>query len=159
MATNYSNEIKALVIQENFLENPMNVMKEICLTIQRFDYQCEHKRNDSGEVYGATEPVILDFSIRVNSPRHSRPYYSALVSNERFRYSFLFNATFGPTERLADYEDGMVIEGYVVHVEEDYVTKAAADGADRQILLNVKLQVCSVTYLGRENHLTNTFIQ
>ena len=159
MATLYSNELRAVVINDNFLETPQSVMRENCLTVQHFDYQCERKRNESGEVYGAMEPVILSFSIRVNSPRHSRAYYSALISNEHYYYSFIFNATYDANQRLEDFEDGMVVDAYVVHVDEEYVTRAVGEGADKQILLNVKLQVCGVTYAGKENHLRSLFIQ
>ena len=161
MATLYSNELKALVVPENFLENPKNVLKENCLTVQHFDYECEHKRNASGEVYGPTEPVILKFSIRVNSPRHARVFYTNLVSNAYYNYSFLFNATFNSFQRLSDYEDGMVINGYVVNVEEDYISLHNEAGESNQILLNVTLLVRSVTYMGREekNNYQSVFIQ
>ena len=108
------------MVPDNFLDNPINVLKENCLTVQHFDYECEHKRNDSGEVYGATKPVILEFSIRVNSPRHARMFYRRLISNEHFCFSFLFNITYGANERMSGYDDGMVVDGYVVHVEETF---------------------------------------
>ena len=133
MATLLSNELKAVVVPDNFLDNPINVLKENCLTVQHFDYECEHKRNDSGEVYGATKPVILEFSIRVNSPRHARMFYRRLISNEHSC-------------------------GYVVHVEETYTTKVD-DNGDKQMMLNVTLQVRSVIYLGRENNFKSTFIE
>ena len=120
MVTLYSNELKALMIAEDFLENPLNVMKEQCLTVQHFDYLCEHKRNASGEVYGSTEPVILKFTVRVNSPMHTKVFYNNIFSNSHNNYSFLFNATFNANQRLADYEDGMVVNGYVVSVEEKH---------------------------------------
>ena len=44
MATLLSNELKAVVVPDNFLDNPINVLKENCLTVQHFDYECEHKR-------------------------------------------------------------------------------------------------------------------
>ena len=158
MATLLSNELKAVVVPDNFLDNPINVLKENCLTVQHFDYECEHKRNDSGEVYGATKPVILEFSIRVNSPRHARRFYRRLISNERSCFSFLFNITYGANERMSGYDDGMVVDGYVVHVEETYTTKVD-DGGDKQMMLNVTLQVRSVIYLGRENNFKSTFIE
>ena len=34
MATLYSNELKAVVVMENFLENPKNVLKEKCLVCE-----------------------------------------------------------------------------------------------------------------------------
>jgi hypothetical protein len=156
---NLSNELKAVVVPDNFLDNPINVLKENCLTVQHFDYLCEHKRNDSGEVYGATKPVILQFTIRVNSPRHARTFYRRLISNEHTCFSFLFNVTYGQNDRMSNYEDGMVIDGYVVHVEETYSTVVEDDGSDKQMLLNVTLQVRSVTYLGRENNFQSKFIE
>ena len=158
MATLLSNELKAVVVPDNFLDNPINVLKENCLTVQHFDYECEHKRNDSGEVYGATKPVILEFSIRVNSPRHARMFYRRLISNEHSCFSFLFHITYGATERMSGYDDGMVVDGYVVHVEETYTTKVD-DNGDKQMMLNVTLQVRSVIYLGRENNFKSTFIE
>ena len=158
MATLLSNELKAVVVPDNFLDNPINVLKENCLTVQHFDYECEHKRNDSGEVYGATKPVILEFSIRVNSPRHARMFYRRLISNEHSCFLFLFNITYGANERMSGYDDGMVVDGYVVHVEETYTTKVD-DNGDKQMMLNVTLQVRSVIYLGRENNFKSTFIE
>lgn len=161
MATLYSNELKAFVVAEDFLDNPMNVLKENCLTVQHFDYQCEHKRNASGEVYGPTEPVILKFTVRVNSPKHAKVFYSNLLSNSYFNYSFLFNATFNANQRLGDYEDGMVVNGYVVSVEENYSTGKNQTGEDEQILLDVTILARSVTYMGREeqNNYTSVFVQ
>ena len=161
MAILYSNELKAFVVAEDFLENPMSVLKENCLTVQHFDYQCEHKRNASGEVYGPTEPVILKFTVRVNSPKHAKVFYSNLLSNSYFNYSFLFNATFNANQRLGDYEDGMVVNGYVVSVEENYSTEKNQTGEDEQILLDVAILARSVTYLGREeqNNYTSVFVQ
>jgi len=161
MARLYSNELKALVVPENFLDNPMNVLKEHCLTIQHFDYRCEHKRNESQEVYGPTEPVILKFTVRVNAPAHARVFYHNLVSNSYADYSFLFNATFNGNQRLNDYEDGMVVNGYVVSVEEQYSSEKNRAGEDEQILLDVTILARSVTYLGREeqNNYKTVFIQ
>ena len=161
MAVLYSNELKAIVVAEDFLENPMSVLKENCLTVQHFDYQCEHKRNASGEVYGPTEPVILKFTVRVNSPKHAKVFYSNLLSNSYFNYSFIFNATFNANQRLGDYEDGMVVNGYVVSVEENYSTGKNQTGEDEQILLDVTILARSVTYMGREeqNNYTSVFIQ
>jgi hypothetical protein len=150
MAKLFSNELKAIVVPEDFLENPKNVLKENCLVVQHFDYQAEHKRNSAGEVYGPTEPVMLKLTIRINSPRHAKVFYSNLLNNAPFNYSFLFNATFNANQRLADYEDGMVVNGYVVSVEENYSANRGITGEEEQILLDVTLLTRSVTYVGRE---------
>lgn len=159
MATLYSNELKAVVVMENFLENPLNVMKENCMTVQHFNYECEHKRNEAGEIYGAINPVMLEFTVRVNSPRQARAFYKELVSNEHSNYSFLFNVTYNENQRLNTYEDGMVVNGYIVHIEENYTTAAHEDGSNTQIELSVKLLSRSVTYLGADNNYKSIFIQ
>ena len=160
MATLYSNELKAVVLQEDFLENPLNVMKEKCQTVQHFDYQCEHKRNESGEVYGATEPVILKFTIRVNSPHHAKVFYQRLMLSGHYEYSLLFNVTYDANQRLSDYEDGMIVDGYVVGVEERYTSQTGNAGSDKQMLLDIEVLVRSTIYLGREeqNNYKNVFI-
>ena len=158
-ATLYSNELKAVVVMENFLENPLNVMKENCMTVQHFNYECEHKRNEAGEIYGAINPVMLEFTVRVNSPRQARAFYKELVSNEHSNYSFLFNVTYNENQRLSTYEDGMVVNGYIVHIEENYTTAAQQDGSNTQIELSVKLLSRSVTYLGADNNYKSIFIQ
>lgn len=159
MATFYSNELKAVVVMENFLENPLNVMKENCMTVQHFNYECEHKRNEAGEIYGAINPVMLEFTVRVNSPRQARAFYKELVSNEHSNYSFLFNVKYNENQRLNTYEDGMVVNGYIVHIEENYTTAAQQDGSNTQIELSVKLLSRSVTYLGADNNYKSIFIQ
>ena len=159
MATFYSNELKAVVVMENFLENPLNVMKENCMTVQHFNYECEHKRNEAGEIYGAINPVMLEFTVRVNSPRQAKAFYKEIVSNEHSNFSFLFNVTYNENQRLSTYEDGMVVNGYIVHIEENYTTAAQQDGSNTQIELSVKLLSRSVTYLGADNNYKSIFIQ
>ena len=155
MAKLYSNELRAVIYPSNFQDNSAGVLKENCLTVQHFDYQCE-----SGEVYGATDPVILKFTVRINSPHHARVFYQRLVLSGHYEYSLLFNVTFDPNQRLSDYEDGMIVDGYVVGVEERYTSQTGKAGSDKQMLLDIEVLVRSTTYLGREeqNNYKNVFI-
>ena len=161
MGTLYSNELKAIIVADDFLENPMNILKDNCLTVQRFEYLCEHKRNAAGEVYGPTEPVILKLSVRVNSPRHTKVFFRHLLSNDRYSYSILFNATFNTYLRLENYEDGLVVNGHVVSVEENYNADKSITGEEEQMMLDVIIMASSVTYLGREekSNYKSVFIQ
>jgi hypothetical protein len=88
-------------------------------------------------------------------------FYNNLLSNSDHSYSFLFNATFNTNQRLSNCEDGMVVNGYVVSVEENYSAGKNVTGEDEQILLDVTIMVRRVTYLGREEqcHYTSVFIQ
>ncbi|MBR2206416.1 MAG: hypothetical protein IJ886_02415 [Prevotella sp.] len=159
MAEFFLQELKAVMVNENALDNPLNVLKENCLTIQNLSYDCVHTRNNAGEVYGATEPVILEFTVRVNAPHHARQFYTKAMLNEYSDFSVLFNVQWGTNSRMSSYEDGFVANGYVVHLEEDYHSAKSEDGLDQQMLLNVKILVRSLTYFGRDRNLKSAFIQ
>jgi hypothetical protein len=98
------------------MDGSKRILKENCLVVQNFDYQCTFKRNEKGRVFGAMESVILSFKVRVNDPRHAMMFLMELASNNVSCFSFLFNAIYGPNERLKEYEDGMVVKGYIVAV-------------------------------------------
>ncbi len=159
MARLYSNELKAVVYADNVLDNPVGVLRDHCITVQHFDYSCVLKRNDSHRVYGSSEGVTLNFTIRINAPEQARVFYRRLLESGHYMFSFLFNATYNAFDRLSDYDDGMVVDGYVVHLEEKYKTGKTDDGASDQMLLEVKLLLRSITYLGVENHLENSIIK
>ena len=153
----YSNELKALVVPESILEQP-NVLQEKCLTIQWMNYKCQRERNNRGEAYGPTQPVKMEFTIRLNDTADAKPFYQMLPSNEHFCFSFLFNATFNQNERLNDYEDGMVCDGYVVGIDESYSASSNNEPNDKQMLLNIKLLLLNTTYIGRDKNYTSIFI-
>ena len=142
----YSNELKALVVPESILEQP-NVLQEKCLTIQWMNYKCQRERNNRGEAYGPTQPVEMEFTIRLNDTADAKPFYQMLPSNEHFCFSYLFNATFNQNERLNDYEDGMVCDGYVVGIDESYSASSNKEPNDKQMLLNIKLLLLNTNYI------------
>ena len=161
MATLYSNELKAVVIADEFQGIMQNVLKEKCLTVQQFDYHCEYNRNHNGEHFGSQKPGILNFSIRVNTMLQAKPFYRSLVGTGDFEFTFLFNPHFGPNQRLTSYEDGMVIDGYVVSVEENFNSAKNLYDRDEQVTINVEILIRSVIYLGRDENsgLKSVFIQ
>lgn len=161
MAVLYSNELKAVVVADGIQDSVQNVLKEKCLTIQCFDYHCEYTRNNSGEHFGAQQPAILNFTIRVNSMTQASTFYKNLIGSGNFEYTFLFNPVFGQNQRLSGYEDGMCVDGYVVSVEEKYNSARNSENRDEQVILAVKILIRSVIYFGREGNsgLKSVFIQ
>ena len=155
--TLYSNELKALVIPENILDQP-NVLQEKCLTVQKMNYECHHERNNKREAYGPTEPVEMMFTIRLNDAADAKPFYQMLSAGEHFNFSFLFNATFNQSKRLNNYEDGMICDGYVVCVDENYSSTKDNAPTDDQMLLNIKLLLLNTTYFGYDNNYKSIFI-
>ena len=161
----YSNELKALVVPENILEM-RSVLQERFTTVEKLYYCCTRKRNNKGEAYGPTEPVELEFTIRLNNPADAKPYYERLMSHENFIFSFVFNAVFAENTSLKDYDDGMICDGYVVAIDEHYSNTretAVYDARqtapqDEQMLVTVKILLVNTTYLGREKNYQSTFI-
>ena len=151
MAALYSNELKAVVILANIIDNPQSILKEQCFTVQKFDYSCVYKRTEKGDIYGAMNPVVMTFTVRVGDELDALKFIKALAENELTSLSFFFDATFDTNLRLKDYKEGMVMVGHVVGVEENYSTEKDQSGEDQQMLLNVKLLISMVTYLGAEN--------
>ena len=143
-------ELRAVITLDNVMDGSKRILKENCLVVQNFDYQCTFKRNEKGRVYGAMESVVLSFKVRVNDPRHAMMFLMELASNNVSCFSFLFNATYGPNERLKNYEDGMVVKGYIVGAEEQYSTETSETGQYKQMLLDLRMLVSEVVYLGYE---------
>lgn len=159
MSTLYSNELKAVVTLENFVDTPESVLRDNCLTVSHIDYRCEYRRNNSNNVYGATEPVMLNFSIRLGSVKKANAFYRQLVENGHNVYTFLYNTTYDQNDRIDTYEDGMVVNAFVVKVNQDYSSQRTGNDSDEQIMLHVKLLVRSITYLSNNKNFINTFIQ
>lgn len=159
MATLYSNEQKAVVIVDNIIDSASVIYKNHCLEVQRFRYDCCRKLNQEGEIFGPMEPVILNFRIRVNSPAHSKEFYSSLVSKSRINLSFLFNTSYGMHERLEGYEDGLVVNGYITSVKETFNSAKNDKGQNSQMMLNIEVLVCSTVYMGTERRIVGDFIK
>lgn len=148
MAVSYSNYLKAILFPGI---NESNVSKENSLTVQQFSYTVARSRNDAGFPYGTTLPTEISFTLRLLEPNDAKLYYSRLTDNSSYVYTFFFNVTFNAYKRLADYEDALVVEGYVVDVEDSFNTTPSSNGTTDQMLIKVKLLVNSITYRGKEN--------
>lgn len=161
----YSNELKALVVPEN-IQEMKSVLQERFATVERLNYCCRRQRNSKGEAYGPTEPVELEFTLRLNNPSDIKPYYERLTSSEPFVFSFVFNAVFAENTNLKDFDDGMICEGYIVGIEEQFsTTRITSLGdtqyqapADEQMSVSIRLLLMNTTYIGRDNDYKSIFI-
>ena len=151
-----SDYLKAVLYPENLLEygkidNMWNAEKDKCPVIQHFSYKVQRNRNDAGIPYGGTTPTELKFTIRLGQPDDSKPYYDRLMLNELFDYTFIFNASFDENKRLKNFEDAMVVRGYVVDVKEDFDVAVTDENLSDQIMVEVTLLLSSITYVGKED--------
>ena len=152
-----SNELKAVAVMANMTEAADGITSDQCMSVQHFDYHCAHKRDAKGRTYQANEPAILRFRVRLNSAEQAQLFYQKLTDSEFGFLSFVFNVTFSETGRLQDYDDAMVIEGYIVDLQEDFHSAALAE-REELITLSVRMLVRAITYLGQYDNKTLCFI-
>ena len=119
-----------------------------CFTVLHFSYECRRDRNKAGFPFGNTMTTFLNFTIRLMRPEAGKQFYQQMQQNEPGDYTFMFNATLLNHVFVTGFEDAMVVSGYVVDVEDDFSTTPADDGSTEQMLINVKLLVANITYLG-----------
>lgn len=158
MLENLSNYTKALLITEDLTEIAA-ISQDDCMTVQHFDYHCSRSRNEMGEPYGPVVSVTLQVSIKALSNSSEKLLYERLKSNARYPYSFIFNATFDSWRKLSSYENAMVVSGYVVDVEETYDSAFSSETETDQMLMNVKILLSSITYIGKQSNKTLFLIQ
>jgi hypothetical protein len=64
---------------------------------------------------------------------------------EQFAFSMIFNASYDDFQILQDYEDAMIVNGYVVEIEELFDTIAPQHNG---MILNMKILLHSLDYIG-----------
>ena len=151
-----SNNIKAILIPEDFSEIT-RVSQDKCLTLQHFDYKCQRSRNEEGIPYGSTVSVTLNCTIRTINDL--QVYYDRLKSNAPNTYTFAFNATFDAQKCLSDYEDAMIVSGYIIDIEENFDSAKNENGESEQMLINIKILLSSITYVGKNSNKTLSIIK
>lgn len=140
-----SNQLKAVLFPDTLQGDGNNVEREKCCTVQYFGYRCERSRNDAGYPYGPSNPAVMSFTVRLFQPEEGVLYHQRLLENDPYDYTFLFNATYNDQQRLKSFDDALIVNGYLIDVEDDF-TAGEIDKADKQMLINVKLFVNSITY-------------
>ena len=151
MAITVSNHLKAMLYPEDIRsldERRFRIPCDRCFTILHFGYECKRERNKSGYPFGNTTSTILDFTIRLMSPEDGKPFYHQMQQNEPEFFTFLFNATLFNRQYVTGYEDAMVVNGYVIDVEDDFTNAPTSEGNTEQMLIHVKLLVANITYIG-----------
>lgn len=152
MAVNpFSSHLKAVLYPEAINTDKPSVYQNQCLTVQQFSYECMRNRDSSGEPYGPTVSVLMLCTVRLGQPDAGKMFYQALDAGSSMPYTFLFNASFDQQKLIKDYEDAIIVHGYVVKLEEDYTNQPLDDGTTDQMLLHVTLLLSDITYKGNSS--------
>ena len=135
MAITVSNHLKAMLYPEDIRsldERRFRIPCDRCFTVLHFSYECKRERNKSG----------------LMSPEDGKPFYHQMQQNEPEYFTFLFNATLFNRQAVTGYEDAMVVNGYVIDVEDDFTNAPTSEGSTEQMLIHVKLLVANIAYIG-----------
>ena len=153
------NELKAVVVKCDIREEEKSITRDKCMSVEHFDYSLERKRDYDGRTYTGNEPAMLCFSVRVNAAEQAKPFYDQMTTQDNCMLTFLFNASFSGTKRLTDYYEAMVVDGYIVDIEEEFRSAVLNDPKEEQIILHARVLTRSITYIGQESNKTIYIIQ
>ena len=148
MNSNRPKFLKAILFTNNLAEVGGSVVQSQCFTLQDYHYHCYRDRDEQGNPFGGILSDYLDFSVIVGDLDACKFFYQCMELNENAPLSVIFNATFGPTGRLSDFEDGLITYGYVIDIEE----KCDHDDetGEEQILLHVKMLLSNMVFIGND---------
>jgi hypothetical protein len=153
-----SNQVKALFFMENITKGAP-VPQRQCLTVQHFDYCSKRTLNKEGWPYGTSSSVILHITVKSQPDGRYKQFYQCLKSDEPLTCSLLFNATFDSARTVRDYDGAMVFTGYVVNIEETYLSHALQKKDSDQMLTDLRILVSSIEYVGANQNQTLFIIQ
>lgn len=138
--------LKAVLYNNNVAEVAGSVVQSQCFTVQDYHYHCYRERDAQGNPFGGVLSEYLDFSVVVADIEASKFFYQCMDQSETTPVSFLFNATFGPTGRLTEFEDGLITYGYVVNVDEGCENND--ETGQEQVLLHVRMLLSNMLFMG-----------
>lgn len=146
MLNNRPKYLKAILFTNNLAEVGGSVVQSQCFTVQDYHYHCYRDRDSQGNPFGGILSEYLDFSVVVADIEACKFFYQAMDQSTNTPLSFIFNATFSPTGRLTEYEDGMITYGYVIGVDEGCDNDD--DTGDEQVLIHVRMLLSNMYFLG-----------
>jgi len=152
-----SNNMKVLFAGFNFQERRVSTKRQY-VTVQKYDYKFSRNINAYGRAYGNSSGGLVTVTLRVSSGYDFRDYYERLKSNEPSMFSLVFNAVFDDHGVLSDYDSALLVNGYVVSMDEEY-DRTSADEEGEQMCLTMGILIAGVSYVGINDNLDMVFTQ
>ena len=145
--------IRAMLVAEDITMVKNSITKDKCYVVQHYFYESQRERVGARMISGVEDSSYINLVIRIAAAGTGRQFYQQMTENEPFVYSILFNATFNGSDRLLDFDDAMMVKGYIVDIEETISTGNLIHGADTQVLMKLKLLLNTITYIGSERNI------
>ena len=151
-------ELKAIVVMADLQNQDVSITSDKCMSVGHFDYCCFRNRDSKGRTYHDSAPAMLNFIVRFNSIEKAKQFYQQIQKNESGTLSFLFNASFS-NGNLDDYASAMVVNGFIVDIQEDFHSKVSSVQEDQQMIARVRMQVHSIIYKNSNTVKELAFVQ
>lgn len=126
-----------------------SIIKENAFVVDKMDYVLSRKIHHEGLTYGPSEASILSLTLRLNASGKEKIFYEDLIDKDSHVFTLVFDPTFD-NNQLSDYRSMAIMSGYVVEVDENYACGLVSSNelSNQQMLINVKIQLDHVRYMG-----------
>lgn len=146
--TKISDNINAVLYLEDY-RLLRDVSSERCLIIQKYEYSMHRSRKDNGEIYDNVPfGNVMTLTLSVGSADQLKPFYTRSMEFESSRFSVLFSTDFDKSGHLEDYRSSIVVDGYVVGVDEDF--ESDPNKGDQSMLITVRILVQNMRFSNKE---------
>jgi len=160
MADVLSNQLKAVFFPDDITTDAGSaVFQQDCLTVRNYSSAFSRTREGRYIAGGLTTGSKLSISVRIHSSQAGKFFYESLWRDKPQSFSVLFNARFNPDGSLREYEDAMVVCGYIVDVGSAFDSAGTGAEAGTQMCMDASVLVYNVTYLGKDTNRTLTVRQ
>lgn len=152
-----SNNVKVSFAGFDFQERKITTRRQY-VTVQSYNYKFNRNINAYGRAYGNSSGGLVTVSMRVSSGYIFKEFYERLKSNEPGMFSFVFNPFYDDNGALSDYDGAIIVNGYVVSLDERY-DRSSADEDGEQMCLEMEILIAGVSYVGMNDKLDMVFTQ
>lgn len=141
-----SNYLKAALFTTDISQEHSKCSRENGYTIQYYTYHLGRTRDTFGYPYGPTLQTIFKAVVKLPSMNKCKIFYEQLQSSEQHTFSFVFNAAYDDNNCLKEWDNAMIVNAYVVGIDENY--NSTEDG---YVNIELELLVSSIIYKGSDS--------
>ncbi|MCF0218974.1 MAG: hypothetical protein HUK14_04255 [Muribaculaceae bacterium] len=143
--------LKATLILGDITERSTRASRDNSLTVLRYAMDCARVRQANGIPYERSETATISLTLKALDNDSCRVFYSWLVDKQRHTFSLLFNALYGPHKHLNTWDAGMVVDAYLVDIDEDFKSHHETPDEIQQIAITLKFILLKVRFLGEND--------
>ena len=141
--------LKTFLFAGNFFDMPDNVLKTHCLNVLDYKYRCYRERDKFNNPYGSFLTENLTFTVKASKLNACTTFYQLMDDNRCHPFSIIFDPEFNAYQRMTNFKDGIVVEGYVIDVLE--ACENNDETGHEQLQVKIVLALNKISYLGMEN--------